>query len=87
MGIRWADGSTAIVGNATAIAIKYFFHGWHGWVLALKGRVFNFGFMMVRIRIACSSCRISVYGKVTIYLRNDKGYGKFFLGGGGSRKC
>ena len=34
---------------------------------------------MVRIRIACSSCRRPPCGKVTIYLRNDKGNREFFL--------
>ena len=39
--------------------------------------------MMVHIRIACSSCRGPVCGKVTIYLRNGKGNGENFLEGGG----
>ena len=34
---------------------------------------------IVRIRIACSSCRRPPCGKVTIYLRNGKGNGEFFL--------
>ena len=38
---------------------------------------------MVRIRIACSSCRRPVCGKVTIYLRNDKGKGEIIFEGGG----
>ena len=38
---------------------------------------------MVHIRIACSSCRRPVCGKVTIYLRNGKGNGEIFFEGGG----
>ena len=44
---------------------------------------------MVHIRIACSSCRRPVCGKVTIYLRNGKGNGEFILRevGDGNVKC
>ena len=38
---------------------------------------------MVRIRIACYSCRRPECGKVTIYLLNDKGNVEFLFEGGG----